>query len=39
VAACALRRDDYYLAREACLFVLTAQPVSPKALYRLAQAG
>lgn len=38
VAACALRRDDYYLAREACLFVLAAQPVSPKALYRLAQA-
>ena len=38
VAACALRREDYYLAREACTFVLAAQPASPKALYRLAQA-
>ena len=38
VAACALRRDDFYLAREACAFVLAVQPASPKALYRLAQA-
>ena len=38
VAACALRREDYYLAREACTFVLAAQAASPKALYRLAQA-
>ena len=26
------------MAREACTFVLAAQPASPKALYRLAQA-
>ena len=37
VAACALRRDDWYLAREACSFVLALQPAQPKALYRLAQ--
>ena len=38
VAACALKRDDWYLAREACAFVLAQQPAQPKALYRLAQA-
>ena len=38
VAAVALKREDWYLAREACAFVLASQPVQPKALYRLAQA-
>lgn len=38
VALCALKRKDYYLAREACSFVLSKQPDEPKALFRLAQA-
>ena len=38
VAACALKREDWYLAREACTIVLAREPTHPKALYRLAQA-
>ena len=38
VAACALKRTDWYLAREAAKVVLADEPGHPKALYRLAQA-
>lgn len=38
VAAVALKIHDYYLAREACKYVLIKQPANAKALYRLAQA-
>ena len=38
VAAVALKIDDFYLAREACKYVLAKQPTNAKALYRLAQA-
>mmetsp|Transcript_30463 Transcript_30463/g.50461 ORF Transcript_30463/g.50461 Transcript_30463/m.50461 type:complete len:358 (-) Transcript_30463:366-1439(-) len=38
VAACALKREDWYLARMACQSVLAREPKQPKALYRLAQA-
>lgn len=37
VAACALKRNDWYLAREAANFVLASEPHHPKALLRLAQ--
>lgn len=38
VALCALKREDYYLAREACKYVLSVHPDEPKALFRLSQA-
>lgn len=38
VALCALRREDWYVAREASRFVLRHQPSNAKALFRLAQA-
>ena len=38
VAACALKRSDWYLAREAAQHVLRKEAHHPKALYRLAQA-
>lgn len=38
VALCALKREDFYLAREACKYVLSVRPDDPKALFRLAQA-
>lgn len=38
VAACALKRDDWHLARAAAEHALTTSPAHPKALYRLAQA-
>jgi len=38
VAACALKKEDWYLARVAAEKVLAVDPESPKALYRLAQA-
>ncbi|KAL1514551.1 hypothetical protein AB1Y20_003648 [Prymnesium parvum] len=38
VALCALKRDDFYLAREACRYVLSVEPEDAKALFRLAQA-
>jgi len=38
VAACALKRTDWHLAREAAMAVLVEEAEHPKALYRLAQA-
>jgi len=38
VAACAIKKADYHLAKVACEYVLKADAAHPKALYRLAQA-
>mmetsp|Transcript_44419 Transcript_44419/g.110521 ORF Transcript_44419/g.110521 Transcript_44419/m.110521 type:complete len:484 (+) Transcript_44419:48-1499(+) len=38
VAMAAIKREDYELAEQACLFVLRRQPDHPKALYRVALA-